>query len=110
MCIKNKIIYVYKNNNRKLKCRYKNKIEYKHKNRMKSPKIKINVSLFRKPARRSGLERTGTMATGPVVSVQSGSPAGELPISVQQGGNPPIIDRVKAEDVTGAICLFSLLA
>uniref|UniRef100_A0A8C7YJM2 Mediator of RNA polymerase II transcription subunit 1 n=1 Tax=Oryzias sinensis TaxID=183150 RepID=A0A8C7YJM2_9TELE len=42
------------------------------------------------------------MATGPVVSVQSGSPAGELPISVQQGGNPTIIDRVKADDVTEA--------
>lgn len=60
--------------------------------------------MFRKFARRRSGQ--GTMATGPVVSVQSGSPAGELPISVQQGGNPTIIDRVKADDVTGAIYSF----
>lgn len=43
------------------------------------------------------------MATGPVVSLQTGSPARELSISVQQVGNQTLGVRVKSEDVTGAV-------
>lgn len=43
------------------------------------------------------------MATGPGVSLQTGSPARELSISVQQAGNLTLGDRVKPEDVTGKI-------
>ncbi|GLD62884.1 mediator of RNA polymerase II transcription subunit 1, partial [Lates japonicus] len=42
------------------------------------------------------------MAAGPGVSMQSGSPARELSISVQQGGNQTHGDRVKTEEVTEA--------
>lgn len=41
------------------------------------------------------------MAAGPGVAMQSGSPARELPISVQQGGNQVHGDRIKSEEVTG---------
>ncbi|KAL6094955.1 med1 [Pungitius sinensis] len=40
------------------------------------------------------------MAAGPGVAMQSGSPARELPISVQQGGNHVHGDRIKSEEVT----------
>lgn len=43
----------------------------------------------------------GTMAAGPGVSMQSGSPATELSLSVQQGANQTHGDRVKTEEVTG---------
>lgn len=43
----------------------------------------------------------GKMATGPVVSMQSGSPARELSVSVQHGGNQTHGDRIKPEDATG---------
>lgn len=41
------------------------------------------------------------MAAGPGVSMQGGSPARELTLSVQQAGNQTHVDRVKAEEVTG---------
>lgn len=41
------------------------------------------------------------MAAGPGVSMQNCSPARELSISVQQGGNQTHGDRVKTEEVTG---------
>lgn len=48
-----------------------------------------------------------TMAAGPGVAMQSGSPARELSISVQQGGNQTHGDRVKTEEVTGKnTCFF----
>lgn len=47
------------------------------------------------------MEQGGTMATGPGVSMQSCSPARELSVSVQQGGNQTHGDRVKTEEVTG---------
>ncbi|XP_041830067.1 mediator of RNA polymerase II transcription subunit 1 [Melanotaenia boesemani] len=40
------------------------------------------------------------MATGPGVTLQSGSPARELSISVQQGGNQTLENRVKPEEAT----------
>lgn len=42
-----------------------------------------------------------TMAAGPVVSMQCGSPARELSLSVQQGGNQIHGDRGKSEETTG---------
>ncbi|CAK6956668.1 mediator of RNA polymerase II transcription subunit 1 [Scomber scombrus] len=42
------------------------------------------------------------MAAGPGVSMQGGSPARELTLSVQQAGNQTHVDRVKTEDVTEA--------
>ncbi|CAI5658793.1 unnamed protein product [Oreochromis niloticus] len=48
------------------------------------------------------VEKGGTMAAGPGVSMQSCSPARELSISVQQGGNQTHGDRVKTEEVTEA--------
>lgn len=47
------------------------------------------------------MEQGGTMAAGPGVSMQSCSPARELSVSVQQGGNQTHGDRVKTEEVTG---------
>lgn len=49
------------------------------------------------------------MASGPGVSLQSGSPARELSSSGQQGATQTLADRIKTEDVTGAVhrcCLF----
>lgn len=43
----------------------------------------------------------GTMAAGPGVSMQCGSPARELSLSVQQGGPQTHGDRVKPEEATG---------
>lgn len=55
-----------------------------------------------KQENRSGeTEARGTMAAGPGVSMQSGSPARELSLSVQQAGNQTHGDRGKAEEVTG---------
>lgn len=51
----------------------------------------------------------GTMAAGPGVSIQGGSPARELTLSVQQAGNQTHVDRAKTEEVTGKNtnpCLF----
>lgn len=69
-----------------------------------------------KQGNRSGeTEAKGTMAAGPGVSMQSGSPARELSLPVQQAGNQTHGDRVKAEEVTGrnmarVITLFVLLS
>lgn len=41
------------------------------------------------------------MAAGPGVSMQCGSPARELSLSVQQGGPQTHGDRVKPEEATG---------
>ncbi len=41
------------------------------------------------------------MAAGPGVSMQSGSPARELSLSVQQGGSQTHGERIKPEEVTG---------
>jgi len=41
------------------------------------------------------------MATGPGVTLQSGSPAREFSVTVQQGGNQTLENRGKTEDVTG---------
>lgn len=41
------------------------------------------------------------MAAGPGVSMQSGSPAREVSLSVQQAGNQNHGDRIKFEEVTG---------
>lgn len=49
------------------------------------------------------------MAAGPGVSMQSGSPARELSLSVQQAGNQTHGERVKPEDITGKrVLLFCL--
>lgn len=54
--------------------------------------------------------RRETMAAGPGVSMQSGSPARELSISVQQGSSQTFGERLKTEDVTGAHhCYFYFL-
>uniref|UniRef100_A0A665T6D2 Mediator of RNA polymerase II transcription subunit 1 n=1 Tax=Echeneis naucrates TaxID=173247 RepID=A0A665T6D2_ECHNA len=42
------------------------------------------------------------MAAGPGVSMQSGSPAGELSVPIQQPGSQPHGDRTKTEEVTEA--------
>lgn len=42
-----------------------------------------------------------TMAAGPGVTMQSGSPARELSLSIQQGGNQAHGERIKPEEVTG---------
>ncbi|XP_038128567.1 mediator of RNA polymerase II transcription subunit 1 [Cyprinodon tularosa] len=52
------------------------------------------------------------MAAGPGVSLQSGSPAREPSISVQQGSNQTFGDRTKTEDITEAekqSCMAALL-
>lgn len=41
------------------------------------------------------------MAAGPGVSMQSGSPARELALSVQKAGSQTHADRAKSEEVTG---------
>lgn len=41
------------------------------------------------------------MAAGPGVSMQCGSPARELSLSVQQGGNQTHGERIKPEEATG---------
>ena len=50
------------------------------------------------------------MASGPGVSLQSGSPARELSNAGQQGANQTVADRIKTEDVTGVgrCCFFVL--
>lgn len=47
--------------------------------------------------------RVAKMAAAPGVTMHSGSPARELTLAVQQGGNQTHGDRVKPEDVTGRI-------
>lgn len=56
--------------------------------------------------------RKETMAAGPGVSLQSGSPARELSISVQQGSSQTFGERTKTEDVTGgqqSLILFCIV-
>lgn len=55
-----------------------------------------------------------TMAAGPGVAMQSGSPARELSLSVQQAGSQTHGDRIKPEEATGknttrALSLFRVL-
>lgn len=51
--------------------------------------------------RRDRSGQLGTMAAGPGVSMQGGSPARELSLSVKQGGNQTHGERIKSEEVTG---------
>lgn len=54
------------------------------------------------------------MAAGPGVAMQSGSPARELSLSVQQAGSQTHGDRIKPEEATGknvtrALSLYRVL-
>lgn len=113
------MLYIHTNMQKKLihKIKKKKKIWRIHTNRERThPREKKSLFLscydefivVRKPGRdarnlkrgsRSGAG--GTMAAGPGVSMQSCSPARELSVSVQQGGNQTHGDRVKTEEVTG---------
>lgn len=51
----------------------------------------------------------GTMAAGPGVSMQCGSPARELSLSVQQVANQTHGDRTKPEEATGKNVIYALV-